>query len=88
VSVNASTDYRLLVSAYPDAIYDPVYLEVTVPYDNASNIFSICRVELVSVGSNLPCVNQESINASVVYHSMYACYMLLYILLYISDGSL
>ena len=73
VSVNASTDYRLAVSAYPGALYDPVYLEIAVPYDNTSTVFSICRVELVSVGSNLPCVNQTKINASVTYYSMYVC---------------
>jgi len=72
VSVNASTDYRLSVSAYPDTLYDPLYLEVTVPYDNTSTVFSICRVELVSVGRNLPCVNQTSINASVTYYTTYA----------------
>lgn len=87
VSVNASTDYRLSVVAYPDAVYDPfyleitclpgvhlydpVYLEITVPYDNTSTVFSICRVELVSVGSNLPCVNQTKVNASVTYYSTY-----------------
>jgi len=72
ISVNASTDYRLTVSAYPDAVYDPVYLEITVPYDNVSTVFSICRVELVSVGDNLPCVNREKINSSVTYYTMYA----------------
>ena len=71
VSVNASTDYRLLVSAYPDALYDPVYLEINVPYDNTSTVFSICRVELLSVGSNLPCVNRKKINESVTYYTMY-----------------
>ena len=29
ISINASTDYRVSVSAYPDTLYDPVYLEVT-----------------------------------------------------------
>jgi len=72
VSINASTDYRLSVGAYPDALYDPVYLEITVPYDNTSTVFSICRVELVRVGEHLPCVNQSRINASVTYYTMYA----------------
>ena len=72
ISVNASTDYRIAVSAYPYALYEPVYLEITVPYDNTSTVFSICRVELVRVGSNLPCVNQSRINASVAYYSVYA----------------
>jgi len=76
VSVNASTDYRLSVSAYPDALYDPVYLEVTVPYDNTSNVFSICRVELVHVGSHMPCVNQSKVNASITYYSMYVYFCL------------
>ena len=78
MSVNASTDYRLSVAVYPDTLYDPVYLEVTVPYDNTSTVFSICRVELVSVGSNLPCVNQSSINASVTYYSTYVRLVLHY----------
>ena len=29
ISINASTDYRVSVSAYPDTLYDPVYLEIT-----------------------------------------------------------
>jgi len=58
-----------MVSAFPEAVYDPVYLEITVPYDNSSTLFSICRVELVRVGNNLPCVNQTSINSSVTYYS-------------------
>jgi len=72
ISINATTDYRVSVGAQPDALYDPVYLEITVPYDNTSTVFSICRVELVRVGSNLPCVNQTRINDSVIYYSMYA----------------
>jgi len=71
ININASTDYRLSVSAYPDALYDPVYLEITVPYDNISTVFSICRVELLSVGSNLPCVDQRRVNESITYYSTY-----------------
>ena len=71
INKNASSDYRLSVSPYPDIIYDPVYLEISVPYDNVSTLFSICRVELLSVGSNLPCVSQSKVNASVTYYSTY-----------------
>jgi len=71
ININASTDYRLSVSAYPDAVYDPVYLEITVPYDNISTVFSICRVELVTVGSNLPCVDQRRVNESITYYATY-----------------
>ena len=71
ININASTDYRLAVSAYPDALYDPVYLEISVPYDSISTVFSICRVELLSVGSNLPCVNQRKVNSSVTYFTTY-----------------
>jgi hypothetical protein len=70
MSVNQSTDYRLLVAAYPQTLYTPVYLEITVPYDNSSTIFSICRVELVNVGSNLPCVNRTAVNSSVQYFAV------------------
>jgi len=70
VPVNASTEIRINIATYPGAVYTPVNLEITVPYGNNSNIYSICRVEVLSVGNYLPCVNMTALNASVQYYTM------------------
>ena len=75
VPVNASTTFVVTVGTYPGAVYAPVSLEMTVPYLNGSNVYSICRVEVVSVGSNLPCVNQAVMNASVQYYTQLVAFL-------------
>ena len=78
VPVNASTSFIVTVGAYPGAVYAPVSLEITVPYLNGSNVYSICRVEVISVGSNLPCVNQAAMNASVQYYTQLVTRLILF----------
>lgn len=70
VFINATTDIRMSVSVYPGVIYSPFTIEVSTPFYNNSNLFSICRMELTQVGRNLACLNQAILNSSVLYYSM------------------
>ena len=44
-------------------------VEIILPYENDVAMMSLCRVEVVRVGKNLPCVRMDATNAGIVYSS-------------------
>jgi len=72
VYMNASTDIRLKISTYRGVIYSPFTVQINMPQtpDNLTNLFSICRAEVVNVGMNMPCFNQIAANNSISYLNM------------------
>lgn len=57
------------ISTMPGAAYSPMDMEFILPFANDSAVLSVCRLEVISAGSNLPCFDVESVNNTVVYAS-------------------
>ena len=69
VHIGAVTELNLDVTTVPGAIYFPMDLEIILPYENDSAVFSVCSAEITYAGENLPCFDREQSNASMQYLS-------------------
>ncbi|XP_064633711.1 uncharacterized protein LOC135491664 isoform X2 [Lineus longissimus] len=59
---NSLADVRFDVTLKPQYKYDPMDIEVILPYEANAPVFSICHVEILYAGKNLPCFQRAAKN--------------------------
>ena len=67
VPVGGSRDIRIKIQTMPADFYSPMDVEIILPFENGLPIMSVCSVEVVRVGQNLPCVDMEYLNTLIDY---------------------
>ena len=69
VPIGASRDIRVAITTKPQAYYSPLNLEVILPFKDGYPMMSLCRVEVVHVGKNVPCLNATFVTEEMLYTS-------------------
>ncbi len=70
VPIGAAIDMRITIGTLPNVYYSPMTLDFIMPIANNTPLFTICFAEILSVGRNMPCVNQTALNSTFQYTSV------------------
>ena len=72
VPIGGFTDVRFEITTKPGATYYPMDVELILPFQNDTAVYTVCRAEVLHAGRNLPCFNASAVNESMAYTSKYA----------------
>jgi hypothetical protein len=70
VPIGGAVDMLITITTLPNVYYSPMTLDFIMPVVNGTPVFTICFAEIVSVGRNMPCVNQTALNSTFQYTSV------------------
>lgn len=68
VYIGASSVVMYDIYTKGGSVISPMDMEFIMPF-NTSAVLSVCRLEILYVGKNMPCLNVTAVNNSVIYTS-------------------
>ncbi|XP_070193766.1 uncharacterized protein [Littorina saxatilis] len=67
VTIGGAGQFLVTISTKRNTVYSPFDLEALMPNSTGATQVSVCKVQVASVGKNLPCLVPSAINSSISY---------------------
>lgn len=70
IRIGGAGQFLVSITTKRNAVYSPFDLEALMPNSTGSTQVSICKMQVHSIGTNLPCLLALSISDSITYTSV------------------